>query len=482
MKYLCSAVFVLWFLNICLLDSMASAASAFDSDVDNGSDYSVGSNTIESRPGPEHQGKVVETMDSGGYTYIQIEESGNKFWVAVIQTKVKVGDVVAFPDIPSMFDFMSKDLNRTFDEIKFAADIRIVSASETDDNDISSSNAKENIKLLVRMIRRLNNKNKYYSKISKLTELIRNDIKNVSAYEQLALSYFASGEDSNAILVANMAIAINKKAKLAYITKSRSLSNLGKYSIALEVMNEGIVYNPQNGDMYYQLGNAYVGVEDYNKAIASYITAIRINTDDSEYYWGLAKAYYHLQDSENAFLNAKMAIKLAPKRHYMLSAYYVVLGDIYLQMAYESIYDNKKPNDMEVQFNNAIEAYKLAVKEEPNQPHAYYKLANAFIISSRLEDALLAIREAIKLNINEPYYYSVLAKILNKQKKYSDAIKAQQNAIDKEINIPVKIEYMKNQAENYLRINEKSQALVIYNKMSEIDKEAANELLDRIFK
>lgn len=42
-----------------------------------------------------------------------------------MQTKVKVGDEVEFPDSPPMVNFHSKTLNRTFEKIIFAPGIRI---------------------------------------------------------------------------------------------------------------------------------------------------------------------------------------------------------------------------------------------------------------------------------------------------------------------------------------------------------------------
>lgn len=75
--------------------------------------------------GAGHKGKVISTMDAAGYTYLEVEENGQKLWVAVMQTKVNKGDVVEFPDSPPMQNFHSKTLNRTFDKIIFAPGIRI---------------------------------------------------------------------------------------------------------------------------------------------------------------------------------------------------------------------------------------------------------------------------------------------------------------------------------------------------------------------
>ncbi len=65
-------------------------------------------------------GKVVETMESGGYTYVSIEKDGKTSWVAVPSTKVTVGQEMAFQPGMVMTNFTSKSLGRTFDAIVFS--------------------------------------------------------------------------------------------------------------------------------------------------------------------------------------------------------------------------------------------------------------------------------------------------------------------------------------------------------------------------
>ena len=90
-----------------------------------GSDPHAGLKPQEIPAGAGHKGKVVSTMNSGGYTYVEVEENGQKLWVAVMETKVNAGDVVEFPDSPPMINFQSKSLKRTFDKIIFAPGLRI---------------------------------------------------------------------------------------------------------------------------------------------------------------------------------------------------------------------------------------------------------------------------------------------------------------------------------------------------------------------
>jgi hypothetical protein len=69
-------------------------------------------------------GKVVETMSSGGYTYVSIENGGKRTWVAMPQTTVTVGQQVTCKPGMEMKNFTSKTLNRTFASIIFSDGLR----------------------------------------------------------------------------------------------------------------------------------------------------------------------------------------------------------------------------------------------------------------------------------------------------------------------------------------------------------------------
>ncbi len=72
----------------------------------------------------ELSGTVVETFDSGGYTYMQIDSNGEKIWAAMAPVQVKVGDEVTLLGGGVMKDFYSRTLDRTFAEIIFSAGIK----------------------------------------------------------------------------------------------------------------------------------------------------------------------------------------------------------------------------------------------------------------------------------------------------------------------------------------------------------------------
>lgn len=69
-------------------------------------------------------GKVVETMDAGGYTYVLLDKEGKKTWAALPVTKVKVGDELKLLGGAEMPGFHSNALNRTFDMIIFSGGLQ----------------------------------------------------------------------------------------------------------------------------------------------------------------------------------------------------------------------------------------------------------------------------------------------------------------------------------------------------------------------
>jgi hypothetical protein len=84
-----------------------------------------------SAAGSSYTGAVTETMDAGGYTYVQVDTGAQKVWAAAPQFAVAVGDEVTVPPAMPMSNYHSKTLDRTFDVVYFAGAITPASASAT---------------------------------------------------------------------------------------------------------------------------------------------------------------------------------------------------------------------------------------------------------------------------------------------------------------------------------------------------------------
>jgi hypothetical protein len=73
------------------------------------------------------RGTVLETMNSGGYTYAFMDTGQDQRWVAALETPVQVGDVVQTDEGMAMSGFTSKTLNRTFNVVYFVGSLQNLS-------------------------------------------------------------------------------------------------------------------------------------------------------------------------------------------------------------------------------------------------------------------------------------------------------------------------------------------------------------------
>lgn len=106
----------------------------------------LGSTSLVAALGPGvHFATVLETMDSGGYTYLKVDEGGTVYWAAAPAVKVAVGDSVSFTEQMKMVNFTSGTLSRTFDELMFVSGLKNSSVgpmSAPDTVELSESIAK----------------------------------------------------------------------------------------------------------------------------------------------------------------------------------------------------------------------------------------------------------------------------------------------------------------------------------------------------
>lgn len=77
-----------------------------------------------------HSAKVVEALNSGGYTYIKVQEGSESYWIAMTERAVTKGATIKYNEQGWMQDFHSKTLNRTFDKILFASDASTATAAQ----------------------------------------------------------------------------------------------------------------------------------------------------------------------------------------------------------------------------------------------------------------------------------------------------------------------------------------------------------------
>jgi len=71
-----------------------------------------------------HKIVVKEVLDGGNYVYLNVDEDGQNYWMAITNMPVTVGNTYYYDGGMVMKEFESKQLNKTFDEIVFANTVR----------------------------------------------------------------------------------------------------------------------------------------------------------------------------------------------------------------------------------------------------------------------------------------------------------------------------------------------------------------------
>jgi hypothetical protein len=76
-------------------------------------------------------GTVIETMNSGGYTYVYLDTGAEKRWIAAPQAAVAAGDQVKTSQGMAMANFKSASLDREFELVYFVDRLENLSGDST---------------------------------------------------------------------------------------------------------------------------------------------------------------------------------------------------------------------------------------------------------------------------------------------------------------------------------------------------------------
>lgn len=88
------------------------------------SSYTKIEGTVTESSSDLHKIVVNEVVDAGTYAYIKVSEGDAEYWMAIPNGPLNVGATYYYNGGMVMKDFISKQLDKTFDEITFAEGIR----------------------------------------------------------------------------------------------------------------------------------------------------------------------------------------------------------------------------------------------------------------------------------------------------------------------------------------------------------------------
>jgi|GEM_PF-4215657 len=77
----------------------------------------VGAEQIDERG----EARVLETLDTGRYTYLKLDGAPEGTWNVVMGSKPREGDLVAWRGYAELYDFRSSSLDRSFPRLVFSS-------------------------------------------------------------------------------------------------------------------------------------------------------------------------------------------------------------------------------------------------------------------------------------------------------------------------------------------------------------------------
>ncbi|ABB33267.1 peptidase S1 and S6 chymotrypsin/Hap [Geobacter metallireducens RCH3] len=377
--------------------------------------------------GAVHKGKVLFATDSGGYTYIRIEENGAPLWVAVTQTTISIGDIIEFPDSPPMTGFNSKSMNMTFDKITFAAGIRIVQRGNVEfkspeekhlyyaEQYSSMNNTPAAIEEISKAIELNPKKAEYYGKRANyyLQRRMYADSKS-DEYQQIV----ASNREScrNAVDDLNKAIAINPGNDVFYATQARIFTDslfcdYANADKAIKLYETAIQLNPKKADYYVEKGWQHKIKNDFSKVLdcAKKALSISPNNEDAHYLYG---SYYEENNKyDKALEYYTKGLSVSDN---------VTFGYFYIDGVMEK---TKK-------YDDAVRIYTDLIKQHPKRLIFYNGRAEYYAKLKNYKKAIADYTTCIKLNPNSEYNYNLRANCYYEDGKKSEALTDYRTACD----------------------------------------------------
>lgn len=224
----------------------------------------------------------------------------------------------------------------------------------------------------------------------------------------LSWYYSLSNSPFQAIPIAKSAIGVlpegSAEQSLAYTNLCRAYSDTKQYSEAVGACSKAIEISPNDSLPYTNLCQTYVEMKQYSSAISACGKALEISPNDGEanFYLGFAyKAADKTKEKEAEKYNLKAIQELenSVKENPDYSETFCVLGSAYVTKG-------------EVNFGDAVEAYKKCLEASPRSPRIRFNLGYVYKTLKKGDLAQQQYDELLKL---DPKLAADLKKILDQK-------------------------------------------------------------------
>lgn len=265
---------------------------------------------------------------------------------------------------------------------------------------------------------------------------------DVTEYEELIDSFFESEDVENIEFALGIALAqhpdnyefLLKKAQLHaingedekglqileklkgfgsdpdyFMIKGSLLSNLQKYTEAIEEYTKALNQGQDLEDVYTNIAYEYENLEQYDKAIEYLNKVVEINPQNEA---ALNEIGICFEMSNQSEFSVKYFNRFLDNNPYSRSAWFN------LAIAYNSLGENTK----------AIDAYEFSLAIDDDQPSAYFNIANIYAGMENHPKAIDYYRETLLKESPDAITYYFMGESFEKMDRFDDALDAFANS------------------------------------------------------
>ncbi|MDC1106910.1 tetratricopeptide repeat protein [Prolixibacteraceae bacterium] len=229
---------------------------------------------------------------------------------------------------------------------------------------------------------------------------------DVDQYENFIDYFIQKNELSNSLRIVEFANRQHDGAIPLWIKKSQIIFNLGQIDEAISLAKHCMKFEPSNAELYYLVGTGYLNKNDGERAKKYFDHTFHCESEHlDEILFNIGYAYEQVLDYHNAIEFFRGAIRNNPKNT-------------------NAIYDLAYSYDKIGNYKKAIWAYNHYLELDPYNTSVWFNLGIALNHTNNQDKALEAYEYTLAINDKHTAALFNKANILANQYLYDEAIKA----------------------------------------------------------
>lgn len=236
---------------------------------------------------------------------------------------------------------------------------------------------------------------KYDEVIRDCSEVLRIAPKMPEALAERAAAYYELKDYQEARKDFTDVLNLNFREPRIYLGRAKVLHAIKDFDLAIVDYSRVIDDDPKNVHAWTGRARAYYEKEDYGQALADLARAAELEPDFAQHRYRRAVIFYETKNFERAMEEAAAAVKSEPR----FAAAWGLQGVANYQLGHH---------------DEATNALKKAIELLPADPQARVWHGRVLLAQDRFQDAIKAFREAVRIDDNYVPAYRELAKAYEK--------------------------------------------------------------------